>query len=204
MPIYDSDGSANREIGKAYDHNGSVNTQIGKVYDNNGSANSLIYSSDFIIIGNNRDYTSGWSVIGGPYVNWGTITDYGTSVYMKASGGSTGNYAGSGDSRTAVKIDLTGFSLLYFTLSGCEQMKWGRVGLTTVDQNGKSGLGNHDGFLDNSCIYQTDRKVMFNGANGNYSINVSDLNGYYYIYFGMVNNYPGPISFATLSNMYLI
>ena len=45
MPIYDNDGTANREIGKLYDHNGSANTQIGKVYDNNGSANSLIYSS---------------------------------------------------------------------------------------------------------------------------------------------------------------
>lgn len=44
MPIYDNDGTANREIGKLYDHNGSANTQIGKVYDNNGSANSLIYS----------------------------------------------------------------------------------------------------------------------------------------------------------------
>lgn len=45
MPIYDFDGTANREIGTLYDNNGSVNTKIGKVYDNNGSANSLIYQS---------------------------------------------------------------------------------------------------------------------------------------------------------------
>ena len=43
MPIYDNDGTANREIGKLYDNNGSANTQIGKVYDNNGNVNSLVY-----------------------------------------------------------------------------------------------------------------------------------------------------------------
>lgn len=51
MPIYDNDGTAQREIGKLYDNNGSVSTQIGKVYDNNGSASTLIYTAELGYVG---------------------------------------------------------------------------------------------------------------------------------------------------------
>lgn len=45
MPIYDNDGTANREIGKIYDNDGYINREINTVYDNDGSANRLIFQS---------------------------------------------------------------------------------------------------------------------------------------------------------------
>lgn len=46
MPIYDSDGTTNYQIGKVYDSDGTTNHQIGKVYDNDGTVNSLIYTAE--------------------------------------------------------------------------------------------------------------------------------------------------------------
>lgn len=205
MPIYDNDGTANREIGKLYDHNGSANTQIGKVYDNNGSANSLIYSSELILIGNNRTYTSGWSAIGGPYAGYGSVTDNGTNVLQYSTPTSWGNAAGSGNARTAALIDLTGFSTLYFTTREFWYAQYGRVGLSRADKNGQSGLGNNDRIIDNGSVYKTDRYTAFTSA-GTYSINVSDLNGNYYIYLGLiaVGNSSNGTAHVYYENMYCV
>ena len=52
MPIYDTDGTTNYEIGKLYDTDGTTNYQIGKVYDNDGTTNNLIYSAEEEIFNN--------------------------------------------------------------------------------------------------------------------------------------------------------
>lgn len=107
MPIYDNDGTANREIGKLYDNNGSANTQIGKVYDNNGSANSLIYQSELIIYPG-----SGWSVSK-------------SSNSSASNNGSTYNLTASKDGGWCYIyqwLDVTPYSTLTITLSSTRQM----------------------------------------------------------------------------------
>lgn len=77
MPVYDNDGTANREIGKLYDHNGTTSTQIGKVYDNNGTTNSLIYSAEeYGWNYGNTGYAVSTRVVGNGSVNTGTFTAY--------------------------------------------------------------------------------------------------------------------------------
>ena len=203
MAIKDWDGSAWHEIGKVYDYNGSVWSQIGKVYDNNGTANSLIYTSEYNIMTGSNNYTGGWIMCSGPYVQWGSMTNYGSSLAVGTYAGQHGNNNGACDIRSGSTIGLSGFSTLHFTISSYSGGFYkSRLGVSTVAQNGTSALGNSDAFLDNSAVYKTQRNVFFTG-NGAYTMNISDLSGGYYIFIGGVNSTYGSSKSFVISNIYL-
>ena len=203
MPIYDNDGTTSHEIGKLYDNNGSANAQIGKVYDNNGTANSLIYTSEYNIMTGSNNYTGGWIVCSGPYVQWGSMTNYGSSLAVRTYAGQHGDNNGACDIRSGGTIDLSGFSTLHFTISSYSGGFYkSRLGVSTVAQNGTSAFGNSDAFLDNSGVYKTQRNVFFTG-NGTFTMNIGDLSGGYYIFIGGVNSTYGSSKSFVISNIYL-
>lgn len=113
MPVYDNNGTTNKEIGKLYDNNGSANTQIDKVYDNNGSANSLIYTAreDTIYLYQNGDLktaiTGGWSFD----PQWDGDTSYDHSGCGNVNGGLYlhfwANYTKSVSMQTVKSMGLT-------------------------------------------------------------------------------------------------
>lgn len=107
MPIYDNDGTANREIGTLYDNNGSANTQIGKVYDYNGSANSLIYQSELIIYPGSG-WQQGWSA-------GGSVSNNGSTMILTAA-------KDGGWCRVGYWLDVTPYSTMTISLSYTRQL----------------------------------------------------------------------------------
>lgn len=204
MPIKDANGTTYTDIKQILDANGTTYTNIAKVLDANGTTYSLIYSSDTIIIGNDKTYTSGWTKLSNGYVRSGTLTDNTSSITQKTSSGSYGNHTGGVEARSTATIDFTGFSTLYFTISNYTNGSKGRVGVSTIAQTG-NGLNNYDIIENNTVLYKTTRNKTFTG-NGTFSINISDLSGDYYIYLGLIATYSSgnPVGSVVYSNMYLV
>lgn len=117
MPIYDNDGTTEYEIGKVYDYNGTTWNQIGKIYDNDGTTDTLIYNAEAVVIGPNADYTGGWTLHTGLYLDMtastGSITSSG--LYNMKCVGSYGNHDGAVNVYSTEAIDLTAWDTLTLT-----------------------------------------------------------------------------------------
>lgn len=215
MPIYDNDGTANREIGKLYDYNGSANTQIGKVYDNNGTTNSLIYNyqsptTQVIFNGTNQvsAITGGWSMPITYYRYFSEIINNGQGVEYKlgtqtgiAMSYSGNNPTGRGVAQTNSKIAISGWTYLnldYYWQGGfgaaAEGPGYIYIGLSSTKLTDWS---------DNNRNWEPTwvkvNSVWRNNSSGTgtLSCNISDIDGSYYV-AGYRKNGDGSKTFTTV------
>lgn len=190
MPIYDSDNTTLREIGKIYDHNGTTLTQAGKIYDNNGTTNSLIYTAvPPYLYDRGNQYsgdTGGWvAVTSGCYwYNQHTWQAAGTAAAPIFGGASValnvpyGQYVGA-TIRTGLPIDLTDITALtarYDTVGSGGDTTYISTAMTAAKDGGGSispAAGVHTANLPAA---QTNGRLM--------TLDCSALTGSYYIYIG--------------------
>lgn len=171
MAIYDNSGTTSYEIGKLYDNDGTTSHQIGKAYDNYGTVNSLIYSAESQLFPTSDD--------GKTYNSWDgggvSISDAGYIQISLSTSDVKYNTCNS-------TVNLTGYDYINFTVSEVSSSEgfWCNIGVSATKKTAPE--------------YATG---ISNGA-GTYSVNVSELNGEYYIQLrGRRGKYDGKAFFIT-------
>lgn len=112
MPIFDNDGTTNRQVGKVYDFDGTTNRQIGKVYDFDGTTHHLIYTAEENVLAGGVNYYNGVA-----YVCNGSMTSNSAEVRMTLTY-RYGEMGGLINAYTKIPYDLSGVDTLSFTVSG--------------------------------------------------------------------------------------
>lgn len=192
MPIYDNNNTNNVEIGKLYGNDGTANHQIAEVYDNNSSTNSLIYKDEYVVLGDGAEYSGGWHVPmrqssyawrGNATPTWTnnsptSITMSFTTAYPNGNGGM--------NLKTVNKIDVTGYSTMYMTLSSVTNSNTSRLycGLansytapTAYGSTGWTGLGGNFHRIATQAVIETGTSPTAT----TYSKDISSLSGEYYV-----------------------
>lgn len=211
MAIYDNDGTANYEIGKLYDNDGTANHQIGKVYDFDGTVNSLIYTGTPEYLYKDGDQctsdTGGWQVAtGGIYWYWGNIAEDNNDIWDESHTSRSATFADSyvelttagSYTGTVIKtnnlIDCSGISRLTFSFNvtqypGAYTTAYQSVHCSVVDDGATPVYEKSAGWAMNASGNQT------------LTLDVSGLNGSYYIYFGLAsgNGYSSTIHLTSVA-----
>lgn len=191
MPI--TNGTDLADIGKLYLYNGTDNAQIAKTYYNNGTDNSLIYTAEESVFQHGVScYTAGYTYHGDMTLEAGSLLLIATAVY--------GQHGGVINAYTEKPFDLSGVDTLSFTASS-------ETGGTVITNSTlyvgvvqalpeADGSWAPDGWknaeVPNSIRIINEKEVVVKltaaGAD-NYSLDVSDLSGAYYVTFCATNNH---------------
>ena len=190
MPIYDNDGTTNYEIGKLYDNDGTADHQIGKVYDNNGTANSLIYEAELMIYQNGVYDSSTGGFVKYEAKNSGGFSI--TSTYLRIFADRYDTVGGNTWVRTINPIDLTNFSTLTFT---------------AYRNSTHSSVTTTVGFDTSTSVAWANPtynvSVGYNTTGVNYTLDVSNLSGNYYLHFAMMAGYAADDYYLYVNNILL-
>lgn len=154
MSLSRNNGTNDVLQGKFFRNNGTNDVQIGKIFRGNGTVNSLIYSAESQLFPTSDD--------GKTYNSWdgGGVSISGAG-YIQISLSTSDVKCNTCNST----VNLTGYDYINFTVSEVSSSKgfWCNIGVSATKKTAPE--------------YATG---ISNGA-GTYSVNVSELNGEYYI-----------------------